>query len=251
MRQPTVVFIHGVLNDHSVWDAFKAPLENDGYAVMAIDLPGHGQTKSAAPHSVEAGTDNLLALLDASGIETVALVGHSFGSLIALEAAARAPKRVTHLALLGTASPMRVSPVLLETSLKDPLAAIDLVNTYSHSQQPPPPPGLMQRVFAANPSNVAETNVFHTGLNACNNYKNALSAINSASSAMLFIVGQQDKMTPPKFAQPLIDAATASGKQVKVVTLETGHSMMTEAPAGVLMALQAFLKSPTRQSAVV
>ena len=49
-----------------------------------------------------------------------ALVGHSFGSLIALEAAARAPERVTHLALVGTAYPMTVSPALLDGALNDP-----------------------------------------------------------------------------------------------------------------------------------
>jgi pimeloyl-ACP methyl ester carboxylesterase len=53
--------------------------------------------------------DWLLAALDAAGVTQAALVGHSMGSLIALEAAARAPQRVTHLALLGTAYPMKVA----------------------------------------------------------------------------------------------------------------------------------------------
>ena len=65
--------------------------------------------------------------------ERAALVGHSFGSLIALEAAARAQERVTHLALVGTAYPMKVSPALLETSLHEPMKAIDMVNVFSHS----------------------------------------------------------------------------------------------------------------------
>jgi pimeloyl-ACP methyl ester carboxylesterase len=59
--------------------------------------------------SVEALADWLLGLLDAAGVERAALVGHSMGSLIALEAAARAPQRVSHLAMLGTAFPMTVS----------------------------------------------------------------------------------------------------------------------------------------------
>jgi pimeloyl-ACP methyl ester carboxylesterase len=53
-------------------------------------------------------------------VQQAALVGHSWGSLIALEAAARAPDRVSHLVLVGTAFPMKVSPALLEASLNDP-----------------------------------------------------------------------------------------------------------------------------------
>jgi pimeloyl-ACP methyl ester carboxylesterase len=253
--KPTVVFIHGVLNDHSVWILQTRYLAHHGFNVLAVDLPGHGKSAGVnhdiAPClSVEAAADFIIAFLDAAGITTAALVGHSFGSLIALEAAARAPDRVTHLAMVGTAFPMPVSPALLETSLNQPLKAIDMVNTFSHSMLAPPPsslgPGtwlygsskaLMRRVQASN----SAFNLFFTGFTACNDYKNGLAGVLSASAAMLFIVGKSDQMTPPKAAQALINEAKASGKQVTVVTVEAGHQLMAEAPDGVLMALKAFL----------
>jgi pimeloyl-ACP methyl ester carboxylesterase len=253
--KPTVVFIHGVLNDHSVWILQTRYLAHHGFNVLAVDLPGHGKSaginRDVAPClSVEAAAVFILALLDAAGVKTAALVGHSFGSLIALEAAARSPDRITHLALVGTASPMPVSPALLETSLNQPLKAIDMVNTFSHSMLTPPPsalgPGtwlygsskaLMRRVQASNTA----FNLFFTGFTACNDYKNGLAGVSIDSTAILFIVGKADQMTPPKAAKTLIDAAAASGKQVKVVTLKAGHQMMTEAPDGVLMALRDFL----------
>ena len=253
--KPTVVFIHGVLNDHSVWILQTRYLAHHGFNVLAVDLPGHGKSagvnRDIAPClSVEAAADFILALLDAAGVATAALVGHSFGSLIALEAAARAPDRITHLALLGTAFPMPVSPALLEASLNQPLKAIDMVNTYSHSMLAPPPsslgPGtwlygsakaLMRRVQASNTA----FNLFFTGFTACNDYKNGLAGVLSVKAAMLFIVGKFDQMAHSKATQTLIDAAKASGKQVNVVTLDAGHSLMTEAPDGVLMALKDFL----------
>ncbi len=253
--KPTLVFIHGVLNDHSVWILQTRYLAHHGFNVLAVDLPGHaksaGVNRDFAPClSVEAAADFLLALLDAAGVKTAALVGHSFGSLIALETAARAPNRITHLALVGTASPMPVSAALLETSLNAPLKAIDMVNTFSHSMLAPPPsslgPGtwlygsskaLMRRIQASNTA----FNLFHTGFTACNAYKNGLSGVSIASAAILFIVGKSDQMTPPKAAKTLIDAAKSAGKQVQVVTLEAGHQMMSEAPDGVLMALKGFL----------
>ena len=108
--QPTVVLIHGVLNDHSVWAMQSRYLAHHGWNVLAVDLPGHCKSAGPAPASVEEAADFIIALLDAVGAPRAALVGHSWGSLIALEAAARLQERVSHLALVGTAFPMKVSP---------------------------------------------------------------------------------------------------------------------------------------------
>ena len=110
---PCVVFIHGALNDHSVWTLLARWFAHHGYGVLAVDLPGHGRSAGPPLPSVEALADWVLALLDAAGVQQAALVGHSMGSLIALEAAARAPERVTRLVMLGTAYPMKVSDALL------------------------------------------------------------------------------------------------------------------------------------------
>jgi pimeloyl-ACP methyl ester carboxylesterase len=248
--KPAIVFIHGVLNDHSVWILQTRYLANHGFNVLAVDLPGHCKSQGEPPKTVEAAADFIIALLDAAGVTTATLVGHSFGSLIAMEAAARAPNRITHLALVGTAFPMPVSAALLDASLNAPMKAIDMVNTFSHSMLAPPPsalgPGtwlygsskaLMRRVQASN----TQFNLFHTGFTACNEYKTGIAGVFIAKAAILFIVGKFDQMTPPKAAQNLINEAKSSGKQVKVVTLDAGHSLMTEAPDGVLMALKEFL----------
>jgi pimeloyl-ACP methyl ester carboxylesterase len=246
--QPTVVFIHGVLNDHSVWILQSRYLAHHGWNVLAIDLPGHGQSGGEPPATVEAAADAVLALLDALGIDQAALVGHSFGSLIALEATARAPERVRQLAMVGSAYPMKVSPALLDASLNAPQKAIDMVNVFSHSMLAPPPsalgPGtwllggsraLMRRVLASNP----RTNVFHTGFKACDSYANGEAAMEQVNCPVLFLLGQQDQMTLPKAAQPLVQKA----RHGRVVQLRAGHALMTEDPDGTLAALLQFLKA--------
>ena len=245
--QPTVVFIHGVLNDHSVWILQSRYLAHHGWNVLAIDLPGHCKSEGEPPASVEAASAAVVALLDAVGVPQAALVGHSFGSLIALETAARAPQRVSHLVLVGTAFPMRVSPALLESSVSAPMKAIDMVNTFSHSSLAPPPsalgPGtwlyggskaLMRRVLASNP----KVNVFFTGFKACDSYTGGEAAMEKVQCPTLFVLGSADQMTPPKAAQSLV----AKAARAKVVKLPAGHSLMTEAPDGVLQALTDFLK---------
>ena len=246
--KPTVVFIHGVLNDHSVWILQSRYLAHHGWNVLAIDLPGHCKSGGEPPASVEEASAAIVELLDAAGVQKTALVGHSFGSLIALETAARAPERVSHLVLVGTAYPMRVSPALLDSSVSAPMQAIDMVNTFSHSTLAPPPsalgPGswlyggsraLMRRVLASN----TRVNVFYTGFKACDSYANGEAAMEHVQCPTLFVLGSQDQMTPPKAAQSLI----AKAKHAQVVKLPAGHSLMTEAPDGVLQALKDFLRA--------
>ena len=248
--QPTVVFIHGVLNDHSVWILQSRYMAHHGFNVLAIDLPGHGRSGGEAPASVPQAAATVIALLDALHIEHATLVGHSFGSLIALQAAADAPLRVSHLVLVGTACPMKVSPALLEQSLHEPMKAIDRVSVFSHSTLAPPPsalgPGtwlhggakaLMRRVLASN----LQVNVFHRGFVACDAYDQGLQAMAQVACPVLFILGRHDQMTPPKAAQPLVQAA----RQARVVQLRAGHSLMTEAPDAVLDALFDFLRPST------
>ncbi len=245
---PSIVFIHGVLNDHSVWILQSRYFAHHGFNVLAIDLPGHCKSAGEPPRSVQEAADFVLALLDALGIERAMLAGHSFGSLIAIEVAARAPQRISHIALLGTAAPMTVSPALLQTSLDEPQKAIDMVNTFSHSLLAPPPsalgPGtwlyggsraLMRRVLASNP----RVNLFYTGFMACNEYKNALAGVTKAQAAILFVVGTKDQMTTPRAAQAMIDAMPSA----QVERVNAGHQMMVEAPEEVLQALLQFFNT--------
>ena len=250
--KPTVVFIHGVLNDHSVWILQSRYLANHGYNVLAVDLPGHCRSGGEAPSTVEEAADFIAALLDAAGVQSAALVGHSWGSLIALEAASRLKERVTHLVLVGTAFPMKVSPALIETSLSDPVKAMNMINVFSRSTLAAPPsalgPGtwvfgagmaLGKRVLASNPS----VNVFHRGFVACDRYANGEQAISEVTCPVLFVLGAQDQMTQPRAAQALIAKAKGAGKSVQVATLPVGHHQMNETPEETLFAIRDFLKA--------
>jgi pimeloyl-ACP methyl ester carboxylesterase len=256
--KPTLIFIHGVVNDHSVWILQTRYFAHHGYNVLAVDLPGHGKSEGRCPKSVEEGADFVLALMKAMGLKEAALIGHSWGSLIALHAASIASDhglRISHLAMVGTAFPMKVSPALLDAALNQPMKAIEMVNTFSHSLLAPPPsalgPGtwlyggsraLMRRILASNPHD----NVFHIGFKACDSYEGAFDALKRLSPpagshklAILFIVGESDQMTTPKAAQALIDKAP----QASVARVAGGHAMMTEAPEETLQALIRWLKT--------
>jgi pimeloyl-ACP methyl ester carboxylesterase len=225
-------------------------LAHHGFNVLAVDLPGHGRSGGDAPVSVEEAAQFVEALLDAAGVKHAGLVGHSWGSLIALETAARLKDRITHLALVGTAFPMKVSPALIEASLNEPMKALKMVNVFSRATLAAPPsalgPGtwvygasiaLGRRVLASN----TQVNIFHRGFVACDSYANGLEAMASVTCPVLFVLGESDQMTPPHAAKSLVEQAKASGKDFTVVKIPMGHHQMSEAPEETLNALKPFL----------
>ena len=245
--KPTLIFIHGVLNDHSVWILQTRYLAHHGWNVLAVDLPGHCRSAGDPPASVEEAADFVIALMDAAGLEKATLVGHSLGSLIALEAAARALQRIKQLVLVGAAFPMKVSPVLLESSLNTPMKALEMVNIFSRSTLAPPPSGmgpgtwvygaslaLGRRVLASN----TRVNLFHTGFLACDSYSHGEEAMEQVPCPVLFVLGSADQMAPPKAAQGLLEKA----HNARVVYLPGGHQQMNETPEPMLAALTDFLK---------
>src|SRR5206468_11907240 len=140
---------------------------------------------------------------------------------------------------------------LLETSLNEPMKALEMINVFSRSTLAPPPsalgPGtwvhgaslaLGRRVIASN----TKVNVFHRGFKACDSYANGEAAIAAITCPVLFLLGAQDQMTLAKAAQPLIAKATEAGKQVQVVSLPVGHHQMTELPDATLFAIRDFLR---------
>lgn len=242
---PAIVFLHGAQHDHSVWGLQSRWFAHHGYAVLAPDLPGHGGSAGPALTSVEAMADWVLAVLDAAGLHSAILAGHSMGALIALEAAARAPARARGLALLGATWPMKVSDALLDASRENEAAAIDMVNIWSYGtllahQPSAPAPGfyapgvnrrLMQRVAQR-----GEPLQLHTDFSACKAYAGGAAAAAKLGCPILFVLGRRDVMTPPRAAQGLVDAIPGA----TVVQVDAGHAMMAEQPDAVLVALAGF-----------
>ena len=239
---PCVVFVHGALHDHSVWTLLARWCAHHGRSVLALDLPGHGRSDGPPLPDVESTADWVLAVLDAAGVSQAALVGHSMGSLIALEAAARAPERVTRLVMVGTAYPMKVSEALLSTARERPLAAIDMVNAFSiaglASKPSYPGPGmwlhganraLMRRTLRGQP----QINLFHHDFGVCDRYAGGWAAAEKVRCPVHFVLGSADQMTSPKFTREI-----AAALKAQIHLLPSGHSMMLEQPGAMQDALE-------------
>jgi pimeloyl-ACP methyl ester carboxylesterase len=91
-----------------MWREHVEWLAEAGHRVIAVDLPGFGE---APPSPTEdAPWSDVLATIDALGVDRAALVGNSFGGAVALRVAAVAPDRVTALALISAPPPDLAEP---------------------------------------------------------------------------------------------------------------------------------------------
>jgi pimeloyl-ACP methyl ester carboxylesterase len=243
-KEPAVVFIHGGAFDHSVWQWQSRYLAHHGFTVLVPDLPGHGRSPGAARLSIGDMADWIAALLDAAGLASAATVGHSMGSLVALEMALRHPRKVTRLALVGTSLPMPVSEPFLAAARDNHPAGFDMEVTWGHSRgvmlagSPIPGTALFGASRALNGR--AREGVLAADLAACNAYRPALEAVRAVTIPTLVVLGKRDQMTPQKAGRAL--AAEIAG--ARTVTLDAGHSMMSEAPRELLAALREFLRAP-------
>jgi pimeloyl-ACP methyl ester carboxylesterase len=240
--KPAIAFLHGAGLDHSWFGLQSRYFGYHGRNVLALDFPGHGRTEGPPLASIEALAEWLVRVLDAAGIAKASLVGHSMGSLTALECAARRPDRVERIALIGTAFPMKVSDAFLDAARRNDHVAYDMETIWGHAPEVPlgrnPNPGMWMYGDTLARLERLAPGVLHAGLKACNDYAAGLESAARVKCPALFILGRRDMMTPPRAATAL--AAAVPGAR-SVTIGESGHSLMAEAPDAVLDALIEFL----------
>jgi pimeloyl-ACP methyl ester carboxylesterase len=237
---PLAIFLHGAGLDHSVWAMHSRWFAHHGWTVLAPDLPGHGRSGGTALTSIEDMADWTARLIDASGAQAAKLVGHSMGSLVALEAAARHPQRVTGLGLIGAAAAIPVSRDLLAAAEAGSHAAIDMVAIWGHGFRAglggSLAPGLWMLAGAERTLERARPGVLFADLAACNGYKSGLAAAAKVSVPAAVVLGERDLMTPLKAGRTL--AAALRGARVTELP-GAGHMLMAEHPDEVLKAIAA------------
>jgi pimeloyl-ACP methyl ester carboxylesterase len=238
----SIVFVHGAGLDHSWWGLQSRYFGYHGFNVLAVDLPAHGRSAGPGLAAIGDMADWVKRILDEKKIKTAAVIGHSMGSLIALEFAARYPDAAEKIALIGVAYPMKVSEGFLDAAKRNDQSAYDMETIWGHAAQVPlagnPNPGMwMYGDTLARLSRLAP-GVLHTDLVACNSYAAGLEAAANLQCAALFVLGGRDVMTPPRGAEDLIKRIEKSSSARIAIS---GHSLMAEAPDATLNALIAFL----------
>jgi pimeloyl-ACP methyl ester carboxylesterase len=238
--KPVIVFLHGAGGDRTVWMQPARSFAQRGWSVLAPDLPGHGRSQGPALGSIEALVSWTLHVLDAAGAPRAAIVGHSMGGAVALECAARAPERITRVALVGTAAAIPVNPALIETARHDPGSAYDMMTTWALAPAArvgtSPTPGTYLYGAVRSVFGTCAAGSLATDLEACRDWTSGPSAAARVGCPADVIVAELDVMTPAKRGREL--AGLLSASRLTVIP-KTGHMIPQEAPDALIAALRA------------
>jgi pimeloyl-ACP methyl ester carboxylesterase len=240
--KPTVVFLHGAGLDHSSFALQSRYFRYHGRNVLALDLPAHGRSEGPPLRTLEAIADWASAVLKHLKIEKASIVGHSMGSLAALELAARHPAQCERIALIALGYPMKVSAPFLDAARNNDYAAFDMHTIWGHAAQVPlarnPNPGVWMYGDALARLERLGPDVLYTDLKACNDYAAGLESAAKVRCPALLVLARRDVMTPPKMAQAVREKIPGC----QVVNIDpSGHTLMAEAPDATLDALIGFI----------
>jgi len=242
--KPTVAFVHGAGLDHSWFGLQSRYFGYHGRNVLALDFPGHGRSEGPPLSTIGAMADWLSKVLTKTGTERAAVVGHSMGSLVALEFAARYPEQCERIALIAVGYPMKVAEPFLEAARKDDYAAFDMQTIWGHSPQVAlganPNPGMWMYGDSLARLERLAPGVLYNDLKACNDYGSGAESAAKVRCPVLFILGRRDVMTPPRAVKTLQEKIPGA-RTVEVAP--SGHSLMAEAPDATLDALIEFISS--------
>lgn len=241
-ERPTVVFIHGSGMDHTVWTLASRHFARHGNNVVNVDLPGHGRSTGPALTSVESMADWLINVIDSLDVKEAALVGHSLGSLVALDCASRFPNRVRALGMVGTTAPMPVSDAILDASKANEHGAFDMLTQWGFSKRHQFGGNRNSGIWMiGNTLRLYERSapgvLFHD-MRACNEYTSGTEQAAKVACPALLILGAEDRLTPVRSTRALQEAIPSP---LVEVLPGAGHTIMVEAPNAMLDALHKVL----------
>ena len=231
--RPVVVLIHGAGQDHSHFRFHTRALAHAGIAALAVDLPGHGRSEGDVLDSVPGMASWVIRLLDALGVASAVLVGHSMGSLIAIEAAAAFPDRVAGVVLTGTGASMPVHPDLQQSANDADHLAVELISGWVHTGIDRlghhPQPGSWTRGITERLAERELGRSLGKDLAACSSFDAAARSA-AVTAPVTMVIGTADVMTSARAGRTLADTLP----DVRVVELiGSGHNLVMDRPREV------------------
>ncbi len=228
----TFLFLHGAAGSSLHWQKILAELET-GHRVVALDLPGHGNSSGRGSRSVDSYVKVVRSFTDTLNLTNFILCGHSMGGAIAIDYALKYPWDLRGLALIATGARLKVAPLFLEFCLEGDMDKLKvLLSKYAFSPDVP----LVHIQKWQQQWGFPAREIVYVDFLACNSF-DRLQEVGQIRTPSLIICGDEDRMTPLKYSAYLADRMEKA--RLKVIP-GGGHMLMVEKPRDLGRILDGF-----------
>lgn len=231
--RPTLVFIHGSAMSGSFWQPQVDGLSAD-FNTIALDLPGHGQSRGQGHDTVAAYGEAVMAFLKAVEPPRPVPCGLSLGGAVVQYLLIHYPTRWAAGILINTGARLRVLPLIFETirSSFDDFVGLSHLGGVAVANQSPAMAERIRTLMQCAPE------VAIRDFTACDTF-DVMARLPEIKVPVLVVSGSADTTTPPKYASYL--AQHIAGAEL-VSIADAAHLAPLEKPEAVNRAIAAFLK---------
>ena len=222
-EKPSILLMHGSGLTHIVWSLHEQFYASQGFNILSVDLPGHGNSEGPSLKSIEEISDWVKSLMNVLNIKKIIIIGHSQGSLVGIDFASRYPNLINNLVLVAGSYKMPVNQDLINYAEAGDEKAILLMMKWGYEGSKAFIGGNPVKKIINSSREIRE--VLAVDLNACNNYKSGKESLEKINCPTLCIFGDLDKMVPLEVGNKM--ASMIKNSEKKVIN-NCGHMIIFE-----------------------
>ena len=236
-KKPTLILMHGSGLSHITWSLHEQFYTSQGFNVLSVDLPGHGDSDGPALKSIDEMSNWVKEIMKALKIVKITFVGHSQGCLVGIDFASRYPNLIDKLVLVAGSYQLPVNKDLIDLAEAGDEKAILLMMKWGYEGSKAFIGGNPVKKIINSSREIRE--ILAVDLNACNNYKSGKESLEKIECGTLCIFGDLDKMVPLNVGNKM--AEKIKNTEVKIIK-NCGHMIIFERAFEMRKSVLEFLK---------
>ena len=235
-EKPSILLMHGSGLTHIVWSLHEQFYASQGFNILSVDLPGHGNSEGPSLKSIEEISDWVKSLMNVLDIKKIIIIGHSQGCLVGIDFASRYPNLINSLVLVAGSYKMPVNQDLINYAEAGDEKAILLMMKWGYEGSKAFIGGNPVKKIINSSREIRE--VLAVDLNACKNYKSGKESLEKINCPTLCIFGDLDKMVPLEVGNKM--ASMIKNSEKKVIN-NCGHMIIFEKAFEIRQIIKEFL----------
>jgi len=235
-EKSSILLMHGSGLTHIVWSLHEQFYASQGFNILSVDLPGHGNSEGPSLKSIEEISDWVKSLMNVLDIKKIIIIGHSQGCLVGIDFASRYPNLINDLVLVAGSYKMPVNQDLIDYAEAGDEKAILLMMKWGYEGSKAFIGGNPVKKIINSSREIRE--VLAVDLNACKNYKSGKESLEKINCPTLCIFGDLDKMVPLEVGNKM--ASMIKNSEKKVIN-NCGHMIIFEKAFEMRIIVKEFL----------